>query len=120
MDNAKILHLTIEKKWFEMIASGEKKEEYRALSQYWIKRLLEHSNIKSSDNIHEFLNENNNKDFCFKRFDYVHFFNGGYFSEKLPNFMVKLESISIGFPNPQWIYEPSMKCLILKLGEIVK
>jgi hypothetical protein len=34
----KILHLTLKKKWFDMILSGEKKEEYRELKPYWIKR----------------------------------------------------------------------------------
>lgn len=33
------LHLTLKKKWFDMIASGEKKEEYREIKPYWIKRL---------------------------------------------------------------------------------
>jgi hypothetical protein len=27
--NMRILHLTLKKKWFDMIASGEKREEYR-------------------------------------------------------------------------------------------
>lgn len=35
------LHLTLTKKWFDMIASGEKKEEYREVKEYWIKRLME-------------------------------------------------------------------------------
>lgn len=34
------LTLPLKKKWFDMIASGEKKEEYREISPYWIKRLL--------------------------------------------------------------------------------
>ena len=36
----KTLTLSLKKKWFDMIASGEKKEEYREISPYWIKRLL--------------------------------------------------------------------------------
>lgn len=35
----KILHLTLTKKWFDMIVSGAKKEEYREIKPYWIKRL---------------------------------------------------------------------------------
>lgn len=35
----KVLHLTLKKKWFDMIASGEKTEEYRDISEFWIKRL---------------------------------------------------------------------------------
>lgn len=38
-DYGKILHLTLKKKWFDMILSGEKKEEYREPKQYWITRL---------------------------------------------------------------------------------
>lgn len=33
------LHLVLKKKWYDMIASGEKKEEYRT-GNYWQKRLL--------------------------------------------------------------------------------
>ena len=36
----KILHLTLKKKWFDMIASGEKKEEYREMKPYWQARLV--------------------------------------------------------------------------------
>ena len=37
----KTLHLVLKRKWWDMIASGEKKEEYRAQSGYWIKRLID-------------------------------------------------------------------------------
>ncbi len=35
----KILHLPLKKEWYEMIESGEKKEEYREIKSYWAKRL---------------------------------------------------------------------------------
>lgn len=34
------LHLVLKKKWYDMIASGEKKEEYRNISTYYQNRLL--------------------------------------------------------------------------------
>ena len=34
-----ILPLVLKGKWFDMIARGEKREEYRAIKPYWIKRL---------------------------------------------------------------------------------
>lgn len=40
-----MLILPIKKKWFDMILSGEKKEEYREIKPYWTKRLLK-SDIK--------------------------------------------------------------------------
>lgn len=36
---ARILHLTLHKKWFDAIARGEKKEEYRECKPYWDRRL---------------------------------------------------------------------------------
>ena len=32
------LHLNLKAKWFDMIASGEKKEEYREIKPYWINK----------------------------------------------------------------------------------
>lgn len=37
----KILKLTIKKKWFDLIKSGEKKIEYREYKQYWITRIVD-------------------------------------------------------------------------------
>ena len=34
-----MLTLPIKKKWFDMILSGEKKEEYRDQTPYWLNRL---------------------------------------------------------------------------------
>jgi len=36
----KNLHLNLIKKWFDMIKSGEKKEEYREVTSYWCSKLL--------------------------------------------------------------------------------
>ena len=33
--------LTLKKQWFDMIASGEKKEEYREIKDYWWMRLVQ-------------------------------------------------------------------------------
>lgn len=42
----KTLTLSLKKKWFDMIASGEKTEEYREIKPYWEKRLLDYEAIK--------------------------------------------------------------------------
>lgn len=42
----KTLTLFLKKKWFDMIASGEKTEEYREIKPYWEKRLLDYDAIK--------------------------------------------------------------------------
>lgn len=35
----KTLDLVLKRKWYDMIASGEKTEEYREIKPYWIRRL---------------------------------------------------------------------------------
>ena len=37
----KILHLTLKKKWFDLVASGAKTVEYREFKDYWKKRLMD-------------------------------------------------------------------------------
>lgn len=37
----KTLHLTLKKKWFDLIRSGQKKKEFRGGKQYWRRRLLD-------------------------------------------------------------------------------
>ena len=66
-----ILHLTLKKKWFDLIKSGEKKVEYRQAKQYWIKRLYG------------------------RRFDEIHFHNG--YSPDSPFMIVEcLDIVRIG------------------------
>lgn len=36
----KILRLPLKKEWYNMIESGEKKEEYRELKDYWTTRIV--------------------------------------------------------------------------------
>lgn len=36
----RILDLPLKAKWYEMIERGEKKEEYREIKPYWVKRLV--------------------------------------------------------------------------------
>ena len=38
-DSRSILHLTLEREWFDDIVRGVKHEEYRNLKDYWKKRL---------------------------------------------------------------------------------
>ena len=39
MSGCAVLYLVLKKKWYDMIANGEKREEYRDLSDYWTKRI---------------------------------------------------------------------------------
>jgi hypothetical protein len=44
--NIKILHLVLKKKWYEMQERGEKTEEYRELTEYWRKRLIDQETLR--------------------------------------------------------------------------
>ena len=48
----KILHLTLKKEYFDLIASGEKIEEYREVKPYWIRRLETKYDYNKFDEIH--------------------------------------------------------------------
>lgn len=96
-----ILHLTLKKKWFDMIASGEKKEEYREIKPYWIQRL--HSN--------------NPPDFAPKKFDFVHFRNG--YSANAPELTVRCLGIETGQAKPNWSDGLTGCVYIIKLGDVV-
>lgn len=47
-----ILHLTLKKKWFDLIASGEKIFEYREVKEYWTKRFYDRTSTIQFDEIH--------------------------------------------------------------------
>ena len=88
-----ILHLTLHGKWFDMIASGEKQEEYRQLKPYWEKRLSG------------------------RHYDAVKFVNG--YGADRPWMLVELKEKYIGLGKPEW-GAPSMRVFILELGAILE
>ena len=94
------LHLNLHKKWFDMILSGTKKEEYRSLSEYWEKRLKDGNEPK--------------------QFDTITFSNGMKPLSKLRRFVVMFEGIEVGFPKKEWGGDETQECFILHLGNIIK
>jgi len=109
MRKQKILHLTLKRKWFDLIASGEKKEEYRELKTYWIKRLSKYgflvpANVKERD--------------TFIQFDIIQFRIG--YSKTAPMMQVECKGIDIGEGNPDWGAKPNEEYFIIKLGKILR
>ncbi len=47
----KVLDLILKSKWYDMIDSGEKTEEYRQFKPYWIKRLCMNPTFDKNGNI---------------------------------------------------------------------
>jgi hypothetical protein len=97
MTNEKILHLTLKKVWFDKIKSGEKKEEYREIKHYWIKRLYVLYMVRPKD------------------FDYVVFRNG--YSKNAPTVKVEFKGIDRAYN----IETPIGKgdYFVIKLGDVV-
>ena len=89
----KTLHLTLKKKWFDMILSGIKKEEYREIKPYWDSRLSG------------------------KNFDRIEFMNG--YGKKAPRFEIELKNIAKGFGKSGWGADSKQEVYVLKLGKIL-
>lgn len=116
----KILDLVLKGKWYDMIASGEKREEYREIKPYWIKRLC----FTRKDNPYVYCMTEKRCQECLADatddwmvypFDAVRF-RRGYTSTTM---LFKCEGISIGKGNPSW-GAPEEEVFIIKLGERVK
>jgi len=116
----KILHLTLKKKWFDMIASGEKKEEYREVKPYWINRLTwhEYHKLGEIEMIHALCKK---ETFKSKFYDAVTFKNG--YQKDSPTITLELLDIHYGYPsNLDWIDPPygGKWYFVIVLGNIIK
>jgi hypothetical protein len=74
MNQPKVLHLTLQKKWFDQILDGTKTIEYREYKKYYIDRLLI-------------------EDGSYKQYDVIHFRNG--YHSDAPYIVVELKKIKI-------------------------
>jgi len=108
-----VLLLTLKKEWFQMILSGEKKQEYRTIKPYWIKRLAAAYNSHYTG----LVGEDYEKKYFFKHFDYIKFENG--YGSKVPSMLIEFKSIEIGQGNPEW-GGTKEEVFILNLGEIIE
>ncbi len=106
----KTLHLTLKKKWFDMILSGEKTEEYRETKPYWVARLIVKGSVKQTDTGCEI---------TFKNFDKVHFYNGASPSLKYPNFIIEFKGVSFGKAKPEWSDNAQGDFFVIKLGNVI-
>jgi hypothetical protein len=116
------LHLSLKKRWFEMIACGEKKEEYREIKLYWIKRFMYDVDgmwgLKDRE-ICDVLKRDLTPDLNWNRFIKVIAKNG--YSKTSPIIHWEHLGITIGEPNPSWCEAKDVgkKVFILKIGDIL-
>lgn len=109
--DARILNLTLKKKWFDMIESGEKKEEYRELKPYWVTRLT--NGIKTYPSIHSIDGKGYEVDY--KEFDFVLFRNG--YAKDAPCILVECKGIDMGKGKSEW--GAIKESFIIKLGKLI-
>lgn len=121
LEGKRILHLTLKKKWFDMIASGEKKEEYRDVKPYWISRLVDGMGHPHSCADFNFKHKNGyeySMDYAVG-YDYVEFRNG--YRKDSPRVLVKILDIVLdAATTSKWGAEYGKQYFIIKLGDIIK
>jgi len=116
----KMLTLPIKKKWFDMILSGGKKEEYREIKPYYTARL---ANLFCVHTTHSEYHSRNIKSFlqseCAKKNTYreVMFRNG--YSKNSPSFIAKC-TLSVGTGKEEWGAEKHRNYFVLTIHEIIK
>ena len=102
----KTLILPLRKKWYDMIATGEKPEDYRETTEYWKKRLC----VLLADYVDRF--------FRIKHFDAVTFTLGYPRKDDVARRMTfKIKKISVGYGRPEWGAKEGIKYFVIKLGE---
>lgn len=109
-----MLILPIKKKWFGMILSGEKKEEYREIKPYYMTRFRNMMSVHPlvSDNaVIERLRKGQEK-FLYR----IQFRNG--YSKNSPSFIAKC-TLSIGTGKEEWGAEKDKEYFILTVQEIL-
>jgi hypothetical protein len=120
-----ILHLPLKAEWYNLIESGIKKEEYREIKPYWMKRLLEVINIDYTEYIpidkasidfynqnHKYLNiATKSKSIKFKDYNKVKFTYG--YTKKSMTF--EIINITIGKGKIEWGAMDDL-LFIIKLG----
>ncbi len=106
-----MLTLPIKKKWFDMILSGEKKEEYRATSSYWMSRFANVFGECAYGVVYPKCLET-------KSFVANIMFRNGY-SKKSPSFITKC-TLSVGTGKAEWGAEKGKKYFVLTIHEILK
>ena len=119
----KTLHLVLKRKWWDMIASREKKEEYRDANHYWAIRLLNRQYRWYSQNIdypNDFIDwlcfRLAHNDIAFRSYENVCFHLG--YTNNTMTFEITSMNVMYGDVCRQdWGAEPNKYYFVIKLGE---
>lgn len=99
------LHLVLKRRWWNMIASGEKTEEYRDIKDFYINRMCK-NNGGNSQSVKQ-------GERGLIQYEEVCFQLG--FTKRSMTF--KIKEISIGYGRPEWGAEPNKEYFVIHIGE---
>ncbi len=123
--------LVLKRRWYDMIHSGEKREEYREITPYWIKRLFCNRVYKP---LHLF--PINSKEAAYFAKDHkalamaiegeyivpkneAALFYMGYAKDR-PSCAFLIQETAVGTGRPEWGAEPGKDYFVIKLGERIR
>lgn len=123
-----ILHLVLKAQWYNLIASGVKKEEYREIKPYWLVRLFDvpkHYSDQEKEDICRALRTNwlsiENAYIVYniipKPFTHTQFKHG--YSDKADTQLLDGYRLSIGEPRPEWSGGMTGQHFVIDLGQLV-
>ncbi len=112
-----MLTLPIKKKWFDMIFSGEKKEEYREIKPYYETRFMNLFGVIFYGGAVIKCSEIGLSECAKDDIQAIRFCNG--YSKNSPSFVAKC-TLSIGTGKEEWGAEKGKKYFILTIQEISK
>jgi len=97
--------------WFDLIRTGEKKEEYREVTTFYRERLCSDSRIGAQENGDLFVIVDQ-----WKGLKVLHLTNG--YGHSKPQLWAHIEEITIGRGNPEWGAPVDRDVFIIKLGAV--
>lgn len=115
------LHLNLKRKWFDMIKSGEKPEEYREIKPAIVSLLFDwkrsglsrYQFVEACRNVEEFiwayLKHDGDADITF---------SNGYATDR-DQYKIIWNGIDVDFGEPKWGAEPGKPYFVLKLGNVL-
>lgn len=125
---AKDLKLVLKKHWYDMIDSGEKKEEYRDTVDYWRRRFCLDFNgcyrreVVTGDPLTdaicpcgEICEKRHPEQIRIRHYDTVTFYLG--YRKDRPSMQFVVDGITVGHGRKEWGALPFMRYYVIKLGE---